>query len=116
MRRESLLISTVILMIVFSFGCLGQNVIEGGWTDIDKNSDTAQKAYTFLKKELNKKQVNIILLDIIKAEQQVVEGYNVGLLCEYQPEPNKDKLKLYGKIYVNMKNEYELTELKLNEK
>ncbi|MFC1669703.1 hypothetical protein ACFL20_04870 [Spirochaetota bacterium] len=89
-------------------------IITGGFSGIGIDSKASIDAFNFLKEELLKKQPGIILLQILKAEEQVVAGSNIGLICQYKKPKDKQVSILYAKIYVDLQDKYELDQLEFD--
>ena len=80
----------------------------GGYSGLPENSETFRLAFSFLQKKMMKEHPGIKLLKVIKAEEQVVAGLNIGLLCEYRNKHEDKNNILYAKIYIDLQDNCEL--------
>ena len=116
-------------LILGSFACVSKNQdkadsvvlnpaapdITGGFQSIPPESQSAQRAFLFLKSALAEKYPDLKLGPIIKAASQVVAGMNIKIICEYTAKNGQKKRKyLTAVVYRDLGDQETLKELNLD--
>jgi hypothetical protein len=86
----------------------------GGLEEIAADSTEAREAFLFLKEELRQTNPEIVLLEIVQAFHQVAAGYNTVLICTYKKKVQSVERRLFARVYTNLKNEKQLTQIEMN--
>lgn len=86
----------------------------GGYAEISTDSKEAVESYTFLENEISTSYPQVSLINVQKAEIQIVSGWNTKLLCEYSIGDNKDPHYLEAVIYKDLSQNLTLKDLKLD--
>lgn len=115
-------ILTIILFFLVIINCLcSKNIMNmqklnkklGGFQQIDINSNYSINAFAFLKQELKNQYPDINLIKIKESYLQIVAGYNVLLICEYNLKSDNKVKILQAKIYTDLNKVQKITELKM---
>ncbi len=89
--------------------------LDGGYSEISTDSKNVKESFSFLKKELSISYPGISLIQVQKAETQIVAGWKILLFCEYIIGDSKKELHfLTAVIYKDLNNNMTLSNLDFN--
>ena len=103
-----LLISLALALGFLAFSAKAQDTpMVGGYSKISTRSAEAQKAARFAVASRSVTYRNIVLLNVLKAEQQVVAGMNYRLCMRVSERGRKRTVTVV--VYRNLRNRWSLT-------
>ena len=86
----------------------------GGLEEINTGSEEVFEALNILEQKLSYTNPEIRIMDVIQAFHQVAAGYNTILICTYEDTVQSATLKLFARVYTNLKNEKNIIQLELD--
>jgi hypothetical protein len=112
--KRNLIVALIISALTIVLGSMALAQRTGGYREIDKSDEGAMAAAEFAVKEFSaKKEITYKLIEIEKAESQVVAGINYRLCLKigyHKADDDVDATEtIRVVVYRNLQNQYSLT-------
>ncbi len=111
--RTAFVLSAFAILLTFASISFGQPIV-GGYKAVANNDKDAKAAADYaVDTQATKAKKDLDLLDVVKAERQIVAGTNYRL-CLKIDEDRNDMSYVQAVVYRNLQNKYELTSWKVS--
>ena len=88
--------------------------LDGGYSETSTDSENVKESFGFLRKELLISHPEIYLIKVKNAETQIVAGWKIRLICEYNVGESEELHLLQAVIYKDLDQNMTLKDLKFD--